>query len=191
MPSHKIHIAVANKVNEELKLNKDLIMLGSVLPDLTNEHDHGLSHFQHSYKELASSEEFRKKYPSYVDPISIGYIIHLLTDKYYNFMFYNRTEIDGIELNRDVKHSLFDTYDEYLLKHKLVDKFDNSECINKIPDYQDITFDKDYLNKYINKHNKMVDDTLYDKDYNIEHLDYLNDLFNGCIKYILEELTNY
>ena len=35
MPSHKIHMYIAKKVNEKLKLDLDSIMLGSVLPDLT------------------------------------------------------------------------------------------------------------------------------------------------------------
>lgn len=46
MPSHKIHLSIAQEINKKLKLDNDSIMLGSVLPDLTIEHDHGLSHFQ-------------------------------------------------------------------------------------------------------------------------------------------------
>lgn len=45
MPSHKIHLSIAQEVNKKLKLDNDSIMLGSVLPDLTIEHNHGLSHF--------------------------------------------------------------------------------------------------------------------------------------------------
>ena len=65
MPSHKIHLGIAQEVNKQLKLDSDLIKLGSVLPDLTKEHDHGLSHFQFedAYpKNLASADEFIKKY---------------------------------------------------------------------------------------------------------------------------------
>lgn len=47
MPSHKIHLGIAQEVNKKLNRNTDLIKLGSVLPDLTIEHDHGLSHFQY------------------------------------------------------------------------------------------------------------------------------------------------
>lgn len=45
MPSHKIHLVVAKKVNDILNLDLDSVMLGSVLPDLT-ETNHMLSHFQ-------------------------------------------------------------------------------------------------------------------------------------------------
>ena len=34
MPTHKIHLAVAKKVNDKLKMDLDSIMLGSVLPDI-------------------------------------------------------------------------------------------------------------------------------------------------------------
>lgn len=37
-----------------------------------------------------------KKYPNMKDDISIGYIIHLLTDRYYNDIYYH-TNIEGIE----------------------------------------------------------------------------------------------
>ena len=124
MPSHKIHLSIAQEVNKELKLDNDSIMLGSVLPDLTIERNHGLSHFQFEDiypKNLANADEFIKKYPDMKDDISIGYIIHLLTDKYYNDTYYH-TNIVGIEHNKNFKHNLFDSYD----------------IINEIPLYKDI-----------------------------------------------------
>ena len=39
MPSHKIHLAIAKKINEKLNMDLDSLMLGSVLPDLaSNDH---------------------------------------------------------------------------------------------------------------------------------------------------------
>ena len=108
MPSHKIHLSIARAVNKKLKLDNDSIMLGSLLPDLTIEHNHGLSHFQYEDvypKNLANADEFIKKYPDKKDDISIGYIIHLLTDKFYNDTYYN-TNIEGIEHNKYFKHNL-------------------------------------------------------------------------------------
>ncbi len=63
MPSHKIHLSIAQEVNKKLKLDNDSIMLGSVLLDLTIEHNHGLSHFQFEDiypKNLANVDEFIK-----------------------------------------------------------------------------------------------------------------------------------
>ncbi len=61
MPSHKIHIKIAQDINKKLKLNNNAIMLGCVLPDLTVTKNHGLSHFQFEDKypyNLANPYEF-------------------------------------------------------------------------------------------------------------------------------------
>lgn len=193
MPSHKIHLCIAKEINKKLKLNNDAIMLGSVLPDLTIEHDHGLSHFQFEDvypKNLANADEFIKKYPTMKDDISIGYIIHLLTDKYYNDIYYH-TNIEGIEHNKYFKHNLFDSYDKYLLKHGIVDKINNKGIINNIPNYKDISFDNNYLNEYIDKLNNDIDSINIENDYTIDYQVFLDDLYNGCIKYIEEAIYKY
>lgn len=46
MPSHKIHLAIAKKVNDKLKLDLDSVMLGSVMPDLCISRNHTISHYQ-------------------------------------------------------------------------------------------------------------------------------------------------
>ena len=193
MPSHKIHLSIAQEVNKELNLNNDSIMLGSVLPDLTIERNHGLSHFQFEDvypKNLANADEFIKKYPAMKDDISIGYIIHLLTDKYYNDVYYH-TIIDGIEHNKYFKHNLFDSYDKYLLKHGNVDKINNKKIINEIPNYEDISFDNNYLNEYIDKLNSDIDSINIENNYTINYQDFLDELYNGCIKYIEEVINKY
>ena len=65
MPSHKIHLAIANEVNKKLKLDNDSIMLGSVLPDLITNKRHDISHYQieGSYEEeLANPDKFVSEY---------------------------------------------------------------------------------------------------------------------------------
>ena len=46
MPTHKIHLAVAKRVNDIIKMDLDSIMLGSVLPDICEEKDHSVVHYQ-------------------------------------------------------------------------------------------------------------------------------------------------
>lgn len=193
MPSHKIHLSIAKEINKKLKLNDDAIMLGSVLPDLTTGHDHGLSHFQCEDvypKNLANADEFIKKYPNMKDDISIGYIIHLLTDRFYNDVYYH-TDIDGIEHNKYFKHSLFDSYDNYLLKQGNVSKINNKQIINNIPNYRDITFDMNYLNEYIDKLNNDIDNTKIEKNYSIDYQDFLDKLYNDCLNYIIGIIDDY
>lgn len=193
MPSHKIHLSIAQELNKKLKLDNASVMLGSVLPDLTVEHNHGLSHFQFEDvypKNLANADEFIKKYPNMKDDISIGYIIHLLTDKYYNDIYYH-TNVKGIEHNKYFKHDLFDSYDKYLLKHGNINKIDNKQIINNIPNYKDISFDKNYLSEYIDKLNNDVDNTIVDKNYKIDYQEFLDGLYNGCLDYISDVIDNY
>lgn len=79
MPSHKIHLTIANEVNKILKLDNDSIMLGSVMPDLVNSNNHGISHYQieGSYEdELANPDKFVKEYKEELNnPIMMGYLI--------------------------------------------------------------------------------------------------------------------
>lgn len=46
MPSHKIHLAIAKKINDKLNLNLDCVMLGSILPDICNEKNHNFLIFK-------------------------------------------------------------------------------------------------------------------------------------------------
>lgn len=193
MPSHKIHLGIAQEVNKQLKLDSDLIKLGSVLPDLTKEHDHGLSHFQFEDvypKNLASADEFIKKYPNMKDDVSIGYIIHLLTDRFYNDFYYN-TDLEWLEHNKEFKHNLFGSYDDYLLKHNKIQKISNLNIIDLIPYYSDISFDKGYIINYINNLNTEIDSCNFDDSYYLEHKDFLDKMYNDCIDYILKEINKY
>lgn len=191
MPSHKIHIKIAQDINKKLKLDNDSIMIGSVLPDLTITKDHGLSHFQ--YKDeypcnLANADEFIKKYPNMKDDVSIGYIIHLLTDRFYNDWYYKNYTLKGINATKEFKHNLFESYDKYILKNFKLDKFNNLEVINKIPKYQDLEFDINYLKKYINRYNDDINLNFKDNNYTFDYIDILNNLYNECLNYIFNWL---
>jgi hypothetical protein len=88
MPTHKIHLAIAKKVSDKLNIDTDSVMLGSVLPDICKEKNHQLSHFQFGEKDLeglANPDKFINKYRDKLEnPIMLGYLIHILTDRFYN-----------------------------------------------------------------------------------------------------------
>ncbi len=134
MPSHKIHLAIAKKVNEYLKLDQDSIMLGSILPDMSEEKNHAKSHYQKIEidKGLANPDSFIKDNKKYLNnPVIIGMLIHILTDRFYNkYMFNNFFICDkngndlGIKMkNKEVlmssekrkyyKHREFAIYDKW------------------------------------------------------------------------------
>ena len=192
MPSHKIHIKIAQDVNKKLKLNNDAIMLGCVLPDLTATKNHGLSHFQFEDKypyNLANPYEFVKKYPNLKDDISIGYIIHLLTDRFYNDWYYKNYLLRGINTTKELKHNLFESYDKYILKHFKLPKFKNLNIVNSIPNYKDLSFDKNYLNEYITNYNKEIDFTKLDKLYKLNNQNILDTVYNNCLLYVDKEIS--
>ena len=85
----------------------------------------------------------------------------------------------------------FDSYDMYLLKHKKVDKFEKINIVNEIPLYKNISFDTEYLNAYINNTNNQIDNITYGENFKIDYQIFLNDLYAGCIKYILNNINKY
>lgn len=82
MASIMIHICVAKKVNEYLKLPEKKLYLGTLAPDLSKElnDSRNLSHFYDG--ETIDIDKFIDKYKYKLwDPYIMGYFIHLVTDK--------------------------------------------------------------------------------------------------------------
>lgn len=217
MPTHKIHLAIAKKVNDRLNLDLDSVMLGSVLPDLCNEHNHQLSHFQIGEKDLeglANPDKFIQKYKNKLNnPIMVGYLVHILTDRFYNeyifnhFYIYNENN-NGVgmylkgketllnkELRKHFKHRELDIYDNWLMNHRLILKFNNFDCVNNVTNLEEASFDLEKLKAYILSANKDIDKVnVFSKvcfyNYKITNQEELDKIFNECIDYILDYINN-
>ena len=127
MPTHKTHLAIAKKVNEKLNLDLDQIMLGSVLPDIVEEKNNQITHFQHVEKDLeglANPDEFVKKYKNKLsNPVMIGFLIHILSDRFYNEYFFKQFYIydendNGIGMILKGKRKLLNDEERKNLKHR-------------------------------------------------------------------------
>lgn len=215
MPSHKIHLAIAVRVNKILNLDNDSIMLGSVLPDLSKNKEHSKAHYQKGKTDLeglANPDWFLKENSNKMtNPVFVGYLIHLLTDKYYNkyffenFFLYDKNNegigliMKGKKITMDnakkkyYKHHEFDKYDKWLLNHNYVQKFSSFNCLENVEDIKNIKFDKEQLKNYIIKSNKEIDkinpfSKLRMYNYKIADKETMDKLFNGCIDYIVEYL---
>lgn len=212
MPSHKIHLAIAKKVNEELNLDLDSIMLGSVLPDLTISKNHAMSHYQAKGNyddELANPTKFIDNYKDKFDnTIMVGYLIHILTDRFFNDYFFKNHCIFNesgkaykVKLKTEkikgtikkYKQSDFAKYDKWLLRHHYVSKFKNFDCVYNVVDLDIAKFDKEYLKQYIKKANNEVDIPSRYKNksfifYKVMNKRELDSLFANCINYILNYL---
>jgi hypothetical protein len=217
MPTHKIHLAIAKKVNDKLKLDLDQIMLGSVLPDIVEGKNHQIAHFQHGEKDLeglANPDEFVKKYKNKLDnPIMIGFLIHILSDRFYNEYFFKNFYIydeddNGIGMflkgkrkllndkeRKNLKHREMFIYDRWLLNHNFVPKFKNYECIDKVENIDEMNFNKDKLKEYIKSANNDVDKVnifskIFIYNYKITGQKELDKIFHDCIDYILKYLND-
>lgn len=210
MPSHKIHMYIAKKVNEKLKLDLDSIMLGSVLPDLTINKNHAKSHYQYegTYEsELANPDKFIYEYKSKLnDPMIMGYLIHLLTDRFYNNYFFRNHCIFNddkmpymvklksgkiCEISKKYKQGDFRKYDKYLLKKHLIPKFNGIKCVDNVQNLKVEDFDREFLIDYIEKSNKEVDNSkLYvtksNLFYRVMDKKELDSMLNSCIDYVLD-----
>lgn len=218
MPSHIIHLSIASDINKKINLNSDEILLGSIMPDLTvSGHYH--SHYpdeKQIVKQTATPDLFVKVNRQFMDnPIFVGILIHLLTDKFYNSYFFdnyyvydsNNNSI-GLRINnqevkfessiiKNIKHHEFDEYDKYLLFNKPMLTFKNNNCVDKVIDYDNIQYDKTELIKYIKNYNKKIDKSrnllfikkiLFFPKFKLSNIQEMNELYENCCKYILDYL---
>ena len=194
MPCWSIHLGVCTEVNKKFNLDKDLVLFGSILPDLL---DRRYSHYYDGY--LPNIESFINKYKDNINnPIIIGYYIHLLTDYYYNEYIYSNCfvykdkELIGVKLLngdlissndfkycRRVKQDDFKNYGNYLINSDLIEYPINYNKIYDSIKELDFNIDLDNIKDKVNyfksdkyfEYNifngyKLLDKTNYDKLYN-------------------------
>ena len=205
MPSHKIHICVGEKIKEKYKFS-DLFLLGCVIPDLCTT-THFKSHFKITHSDY-DINKFINKY-NLDNEILIGYLVHLLTDVYYNdyvinnyFLFDENQMLCGVKMKDkdyycnpdeacDIKQTDFTNYDYYLLNNRLVPKLKNISLDN-LPIVDECMYEVEYLKSYIEYHNNEVENKINnDIIFNIFTKEELDNLFNDCTNYISEFLTKY
>ena len=204
-------------INKYLKLNNDLVMLGSVMPDLTINQTHRLSHCRNNengIKGLANPKIFIEKYSKDIsNPIMIGYLIHLLTDEFFNRYIYEKYYIYDAKNNtiglivngekkyidkntiKNMKHNDFKLYDKYLLYKNKVCKFKDKKCFNYVKDIEIAAFDKKILKRYIKKANKDINifnriNPLKKHNFQILNIDELNEQYIKCYNYIIKAISN-
>ena len=88
MPSWAIHLAVATQLNKKIKLNeqnKNIFLLGNILPDILN--GYVIKNISHIVPHREAHMEIPEKFEN---PMMLGYYTHLLTDFYWNDLTYGR-----------------------------------------------------------------------------------------------------
>lgn len=127
MPGWGIHLIVANNVMKKFDFDKDLFLLGNLLPDIQNGYliknvsnviPHSESHYD---GKKWSYENFYDLYKSKMDnSIVIGYYTHLLTDYLWNKMYYDRCVYDE---NNNFK-GYYDKNKKIIIKNKSEANYD-------------------------------------------------------------------
>lgn len=215
MPSWPIHIALAHKLNKQLKLNDDFI-LGNIMPDIldgyvikpSNKTEKKQSHY-YSNKKINPENFVKENKNELHNPIILGYLIHLLTDKFYN----EETAKHFIKENNNLYVVLNDNtkapknLETFAMKHQDLDKYgqmlaQNNQLGNKIT-LNNNTFNNikhlkqfNYNTNDIESTIKIINDWIYNK-INITNKEYklysqkeLDEIYENCYQYILKYLKN-
>ena len=216
MPSWSIHLSLANKLKNSLKLNDEFI-IGNVMPDVligylienpSQTIDKNINHFQDGKPPIINIYNFIKKYKKQLkNPIVKGYLAHLITDKFYNEYTYKHhysfedgrpksilkdgTKIPAlIEKPWQIKQNDFEIYGQKLINnntiHQIKEKIKNYNIIKESP------LDENDLNKTINKINEISNNKKeYDKT-KLRMFDEkeLDKIYQECYKIIYNKLKN-
>lgn len=100
MPSWGVHLATANRICKEIKVDKDLFLLGNLLPDINNGYliknitcikPYDETHFSKIFningqKEIMPDLEmfYKENKENLKDSLVLGYFVHLITDYSWN-----------------------------------------------------------------------------------------------------------
>lgn len=201
MASAIIHLCVAKEVNKYLKMDENELLLGSIAPDISKQigQTKEISHFlDHSNEDdIPNIDRFLNKYKDDLSsPFTVGYLIHLLTDKYwfrdYIYKFIERYTKDKTKKGltytaiRDVIYNDYtnlnmDLIDKYMLS---LDIFYNefrypATKINEIP--------IDKLPILIEKMGLIIEESKNEKTFIFDTKDVV-DFIENSVRYIVKDL---
>lgn len=174
MPSWNIHLAIANDINKNLKLDKNSFYLGNTLPDVDynmnvtrkDTHYYNLKCDRCPVEILPNIKDFLKKYKNKLDnPIIMGMYVHILTDYYYNNEIFSNYWVQDKKGNvlgakllngkittklKEYKHYDLELFGKCLFNNRIVKtpKFDNS-IINNLKEVDELGYTEEIIRKRI------------------------------------------
>ncbi len=201
MASAIIHLCVAKEVNKYLKMNEKEIFLGAIAPDIskqigqTKEISHFLDHTNED--DIPNIDRFLKKYQGEINkPFEMGYLIHLLTDKYW-FRDYVYDYIERYTKDANKKKITYTAlrdliYNDYTsLNVQLIDKY-NLELDLFYDDYNfpeskitEIPMDK--LDVLVDKMGLIISESKEEKTFVFDITD-IEIFIENSVKYIIKDI---
>lgn len=137
MASAIMHLCIAKKVNEKLRLNEKEFYLGSIAPDVSKQigGSRVLSHFMIDQNSLPDLNFFLRKYRNDLQKtFTLGYFLHLYadyiwSDQYLNYIYKNsilklkdQTQISvDLEEFKRLLYSDYTTLNQQLIDYYLLD----------------------------------------------------------------------
>lgn len=201
MASAIIHLCVAKEVNKYLKMNENELFLGAIAPDIskqigeTKEISHFLDHTNED--DIPNIDRFLQKYRSELNkPFEMGYLIHLLTDKYW-FRDYVYDYIERYTKDNNKKKITYTAirdiiYNDYTnLNISLIDKYNLSLDLF----YNDYNFPKskikeipvDKLDILVDKMGLIITESKEEKTFMFDTKD-LEIFIENSVKYIIKDI---
>lgn len=220
MPSWKIHSKIASDLSKQLNVNKKYFMIGNLLPDqdkynipnLERSINRTITHFisEDDLKIGKNLPDYNRMYEKYrgrfKNPILLGYLVHLLTDFYWNNYIYknyflksdekyislktNKGEIIRCEFAQanSIKQSDFKKYNNSLFVKKYNFRFClNNSFFKEIDELKLSKKDIYMVGRHLNSSHLKINDN---SEYQILNELELNKLLEDSKKFILNYLKD-
>ena len=215
MPSWTIHLALANKLNKKMNLCDDFL-LGNILPDVLDGYiikkpshfvNKNESHFKNECTKKIDIDLFISKYKNkFNNPIVLGYLSHLVADKYFNDYFHsNHTIKKDNKIRTVLKNGSLDSSEDkpWQIKQRDFERFgqmllnnnglsDLTICNINIKNFviDEVVVDNNDLHLVRKTVKKMLNNkNIYNpNNYEVFTENELNLIFNNCYKEILAKL---
>lgn len=159
MPSIASHYVVAKQVGKILNLENDDYLLGNILPDIIQENN---SHYkiQGTYYLIPDINKFIKE-NNYNKNIFLGYLTHLLLDKYFLEEFIPKNILNYKEIQLFEKNIMYSEYTS--INYTLVKKYKlDVKHISDIINTTNLKINKEKVKKNImSLNNKSISKTSY------------------------------
>lgn len=225
MPSWGIHLATANEILNKIEIkDKNAFIIGNFIPDAERYViqdfsifvPYNTTHFpeiQEGSNKLPNYNKFFHKYLNKMNnPLILGYLIHLLTDYYWNNITHTRYPIkyenenfgtlklnNGIIISADknirkkLKHNDFYIFDNFLMRtYKFITPEYNENLTNYIKDIEEIPYNKNDFIKIVNFFTDKLKNESNEitNDYKLYTLEQMKKDFKNSIEFIINFLKN-
>ena len=219
MPNWGEHLAVANKLTEKIKVDKNIFLFANILPDIqagylvkgiSNVQPRSIDHFDLKNGKWGY-ENFYAKYSNKLDnPVILGYLTHLITDYCWNSFFYdkkckkeNNEYVGYINKNgefiegtkkflREIKQNDFKEFQNYIYqKYEMELPEFSTEIAKNVNILENINLNDEDVKKVIS-YIKETKETAQDKDCQLQifTLEELKEQIDKTVDFILEFLKD-